>query len=269
MEPHSKNFAQDPYPGTQAVSRAIRLLKAFSDTRPELSLGELAEAAHLKKTTAFRLLSALESEGMLARGAQAEAYRLGPEIVAMGGLALRSSDLRSIGHPELEGLAQETGETATLEILVDGEVFIFDEVLSHYLLGTSQWIGTRWPVHATSTGKAILAYLPPDKCRALLACPLERFTEQTITLPESLETELEQVRQRGYSMVDEEMESGYVAFGAPVFNHEGHVIAAISIGGPTIRLTTERIPQLIHFVKEAAQHISMRMGYRLPGQTAS
>ena len=162
MKPNSKSSLPRPYPGTQAVQRAIHLLKAFSNLRPELSLSELAEFARLKKTTAFRLLTALESEGMLLRDPDTETYRLGPEVLALAGKALRSNDLRSASRPELERLAHETRETVTLEILAGDQVMILDEVFGGYLIGTAQWIGTRWPVHATSTGKVLLAYLPQE-----------------------------------------------------------------------------------------------------------
>src|SRR5262245_12218403 len=107
-----------PYPGTQAVRRAVALLKAFTDEQPEWGLTELARALKLNKTTAYRLLTALEKEGFVARS-PADAYRLGPEAIALGGRALRSNDLRSVSHAELEWLAQITKETATLEVFAD------------------------------------------------------------------------------------------------------------------------------------------------------
>jgi IclR family acetate operon transcriptional repressor len=254
-------MSNEPYPGTQAVLRAIRLLKAFSDSKPVLSLADLSAAAHLKKPTAFRLLTALESEGMVAREAGSEAYRLGPDLLALGGMALRSNDLRSASHTELERLAKETGETATLEILVETGVLILDEVVSEHLIATTHWIGTSWPVHATSTGKALLAYLPPEARRKFLQFPLRKFTPHTLVQPERLEDALNHIRQQGYAIAAEELEAGFVAIGAPICNFDGQVQAAISAGGPVTRLTPKRIDQIIPLVLQSAERISARLGY--------
>jgi DNA-binding IclR family transcriptional regulator len=145
----------EPYSGTQAVQRAVALLKVFSDAKPEWGLTELARAAGLNKTTVYRLLTALASEGLVARNPATEAYRLGPEAIAIGARALRSSDLRVVSHEYIEDLARRSDETATAEILVHGEVLIVDEVHSRSWLHASPSVGTRWPAHATSTGRVL------------------------------------------------------------------------------------------------------------------
>ena len=260
--------SNEPYPGTQAVLRAIKLLKAFSDNKPVLSLADLSAASQLNKSTAFRLLTALESEGMVARAAGSDAYRLGPDLLALGGVALRSNDLRSVSHAELERLARETGETATLEIQVEAGVLILDEVIGDHLVATTHWIGTSWPIHATSTGKVLLAYLAAEARQQILQLPLTKFTPQTIIQPELLEAELNNIRRQGYALAAEELETGYLAVGAPVFNFDGHVLAAISTGGPTTRLTSERVDRLIPLVLECASRISSRLGYAPGPQTS-
>src|SRR3970282_1195809 len=148
------------YPGAQAVARAIAVLKAFTDSNPQLTLAEITRATRLNRATAYRLLAALEKEGWVARNKESEACRLGPEAITLGARALRANDLRSVSRAELEALAQAAGETATLEVLADGEVLILDEVHGHHLVGSTPSIGTRWPAHATSTGKVLLAHLP-------------------------------------------------------------------------------------------------------------
>ncbi len=243
----------EPYPGTQAVLRAISLLKAFTDMQPELSLAELARCARLNKTTAYRLMKALESEGMVIRVSATDRYRLGPLLIALGGRAGRSNDLHFAGHPELEALARATGETATLEVLatVPGEppdeVLILIEVLGSHLLGISQYVGTRWPAAKTSTGKVMLASLPPEE-------------SMHIDLPGDLRRQLPRIREQGYAIADGDLEADYLAIGAPVRNHEGQVAAAISIGGPSNRLVPRR-EALIQQVIDAANRISQRLGY--------
>ena len=246
------------YPGAQAVARAIAVLKAFTDSNPQLTLADITRATRLNRATAYRLVSALEKEGLVARDQESEAYRLGPEAIALGARALRANDLRSVCHPELEALAQATGETATLEVLADGEVWILDEVLGHHLVGSAPSIGTRWPAHATSTGKVLLAHLP----ESALPRSLPQLTDKTITKPGALRRELAHIRERGHATNVAELEAGYNAVSAPVRNHEGNVVAAISISGPDARLTPGRMEEIAAMVREAAARISHRLGCR-------
>lgn len=252
---------KNPYSGTQAVLRAIALLKTFSDPQPEWTLGQLAAAAGLNKTTAYRLLSALESERMVTRNRATGAYRLGPEAIALGGRALRSNDLRFASQGELEDLARRVGEAASLEILVGNQVMILAEVPSSHLVATWQSVGTRFPAHATSTGKLLLAYLSEADRSAILQPPLARLTDKTITDLAELGRQLAQVRAQGFATAEGEMEPGYVAVSAPVRNHEGQVVAAVSIGGPDIRLYPQRLPEVITLVKATADRISGRLGW--------
>ncbi len=253
---------QDPYPGTQAVVRAITLLKAFTDEQPELNLADLAQLAGLNKTTTYRLLTALESEGMITRSPDTEAYRLGPETIALGGRALRANDLRLVSRAELEALAEAVDESTSLELLVEQEVLILDEVPGGHLVSPHQSIGTRWPAHATSTGKVLLAYLPPAALESRIEGPLVSLTAKTVTDLGRLAQELACIRQQGYAVVEEELEVGFTAIGAPVRDHNGQVVAAISVNGPTARLTPERIPEVVALVKKAADRISARLGFK-------
>jgi DNA-binding IclR family transcriptional regulator len=231
--------------GTQVVVRAVRMLKLFTPERPEWQPAELGEELGLTKTTTHRLLGALESEGLVARQPPGTAYRLGPAAIALGAQALRSGDLRSRVRPLLRELAAETGETASLEVLVDREVLILDEAAGPHLVGATAESGTRWPVHATSTGKALLAAMPPEVRRALLGeGPLRRFTKATITDPADLERELRQVAERGWASAVEELEAGYVAVGAVLLDPWGEVVGALSLGGPAQRIDAKRLAVL-------------------------
>ncbi|HET6617037.1 MAG TPA: IclR family transcriptional regulator [Gemmatimonadota bacterium] len=254
-----------PYAGTQSVRRAIALLKVFSDDRPDWGLTEIARAARLNKTTAYRLLTALEAEGMVARSSDGEAWRLGAGAIALGALALRSNDLVSVARPELELLVRDTGETATLEVLVGNEVLILDGAEGPSLVGASTEIGTRWPAHATSTGKVLLSHARPALRRARR---LRKLTPRTITDPERLDRELETVRARGWASAIEELETGYVAIGAPILGHDGSAVAAISIGGPAARLNRDRLQELAARVVQAAERTSRRLGARAQGMRA-
>lgn len=249
-------------PGAQAVARAVGLLKAFSDAHPAWRLADLARAARLHRATAHRLLAALEREGMVARDPSGDLYRLGPEAIALGARAARATDLRAVARPELEALAAHSGETATLEVLVESDMLILDEVLGTALIGATASLGTRWPAHATSTGKAVLAALPDARRRVVLGARLARCTDRTITSAAALARELAAVRRRGFASAVGELELGYVAVGAAVLDPERGPVAAVSVGGPAPRFSAARIAAVGRQVKAAAARVSTALGYR-------
>lgn len=252
----------EPYGGTQAVVRALSLLEVFTDNQPEWNLAGLTRAVGLNRTTLYRLLTALESFDIVTRDPETDRYRLGPGLIHLGGRAIRANPVRAVSKPELEKLAATTGETATLEILVGHEMMVIDEVSVDRLLGGTQSIGTRWPAYATSTGNAIMAHLTQTNLEALLQVPLPQLTPKTITSPDMLCRCLAQIRADGYAISVEALELGYTDIGAPVRNCDGQPVAAISVGGPTIRLTSARLPQIGALVRDAAIHISNGLGWR-------
>ncbi len=244
--------------GTQSVLRAIGLLKAFSREQPAMTLGELCAAERLTRTTGHRLLAALESEGLVARDPRGR-YHLGSTVIALGARAALGHDLRAACRPVLERLARETGETATLEVLSEGRMLIVDEVSGRHLVTATPEVGTRWPVYATSTGKALLATLGAGERRRLLAPPLTRYTPSTLTDPEALERELDRVRARGWATAVEELEVGAAAVAAAVRDPLGRAVGAISIGGPVSRLTRRRLAALGRGLRRAAAGLPSRM----------
>jgi IclR family transcriptional regulator, acetate operon repressor len=254
-----------PYPGTQAIRRAVSLLKAFSDDRPERTLVDLAGTVGLNKTTAYRALAALEREGLVQRIPDGDVYRLGPELIVLGARAVRSSDLRSLTRHELESLARDAGETATLEVPLEGEMMILDEVKAAGLVGVHAEIGTRWPLHATSTGKAFLAAVfELDGAAGLAEAGLQRalhaHTPHTLTMHDALHADLQRILDRGYATAYEELQPGYAAIASPIRNHERRPVGAISIGGPTSRVTKRRVRELGALVRLRAERISAALG---------
>ncbi len=253
--------------GAQSINRAIKLLKAFDDDHPTWELGQLAAALDLNKTTAFRILSALESEGLLERDDSGK-YHLGSEMIALGGRAARANNLRHVAHRHLRNLSQATGETVTLEIPRPGDnegdwvMLVIDEVLGKHLVGITQYIGTRLPIHATSTGKVVLAFTPDDQLRDRLTFPLADYTGRTRLTPEDLQADLAGVRDCHYSIVTGELEEGLVAIGAPVFDHNGAVKAAVSLVGPSVRITPRQAVPLAEQARQTAADISYAIGYR-------
>ncbi|MEO8198948.1 MAG: IclR family transcriptional regulator [Gemmatimonadota bacterium] len=263
MKHHPTNEGSRPT-GTQAVARAFSILGAFGDANPEWGLADLSRSLGLTRTTTLRLLSALEREGMVSRYGVAGAYRLGPRAIELGALAQRSNTLHDAAHGELELLAHETGETTSLEVLVGSDVLILDEVQGRHKLSPAPVIGARWPAHAASTGKVLLAARRRGEGliheEAPAAAPLIRLTPSTITSRARLNAELDRVSEQGFAIAVEELEDGYVAVGAPVRNHQGHIVAAISVGGPLPRFGPDRLNELVGPVRQCAERISRRLG---------
>jgi DNA-binding IclR family transcriptional regulator len=249
-------------PGTQSVLRAIALLKALTDGGREFDLNELTERVGLARTTTHRLLSALESEGLVARSRSSGGYRLGPVAIAMGAQALRANDLRELARPFLDHLASVSGETATLEIVSDGKMLIVDESSGRHLVMASADIGTAWAMHGTASGKAVLAAMSVRARERLLRGKLSALTGRTITNREALERELLRTATRGFATAREELTEGFSAVGGAIIDADGEPVAAIAVGGPPGRLQRARLDELGVSVAEAARQISALLGYR-------
>ena len=254
------------YEGTQAIARAFALLNMFDDTHPAWSLADLAAATKFKKDTAFRILSALEYEGIWQRTSGGD-FQLGSALIVLEGRAVRANRLRAVVHLYLTELVRQTRESATLDVLLLEKdappvLIVIDELLGPHQLGMSQYIGAHIPAHATAPGKVLLAYQPRDLLRDALPEALSAETEYTITSRDQLMDALAEIPELGFATTMHELELGIMATGAPIFDHHGEVKAAISIGGPSSRITPERLIDYGHMTVEVANAISHQLGFR-------
>lgn len=240
--------------GAQAALRAIRLLKLFSNERPEMSLVELSRSAGLNKTTTHRLLQALQSESLVQKSPGSGRYSLGTGLMALGVQALASSDLRRRVRPALKSLARETGETATLEVPFEDSMLILDEVAGRHVVAAAGNVGTHWPLHATSTGKAYLAFDPQRF--ADIDGPWQGLATNTVVTKDALAAQLEVVRQRGYAETVDELEDGYTAVATVLRGPLGELAGTLSIGGPTPRLDATRRRELGRTLCAQAQRLT-------------
>jgi DNA-binding IclR family transcriptional regulator len=165
------------------------------------------------------------------------------------------------GRPVCRALAQQVGETVNLAILSGRDALYLDQAAGPAALSPHNWAGQRIPVHATSDGKVLLAYLPAAELNECLAPPLARCTDRTITDPARFPELLAEVRRRGFATAVEELEAGLTAIAAPVRNAEGKVIASVSASGPSFRIPADRIPALAAAVRRAADEVSRRLGW--------
>ncbi|MBC7224453.1 MAG: IclR family transcriptional regulator [Anaerolineae bacterium] len=246
-----------------SVVRAARLLKTFSRERPELGITELANLLNLPPSSVYRLVSSLESEGLMEQDPTTGKYRLSLELFLLGAQVLNQVGLGESSLPFLRRLAEESGETVNMGILRNGRVVYLHKVDSPKVIRASFAIGDQAPAHCTAIGKVLLAYLSDREVEELVRQhPLEKWGPNTITSLEALKEELQRTRERGYSLDDEEFAPNIRCIGAPVRDHLGQVVAGIAISGPAHRLSLERLEELREPILETACQISQRMGYR-------
>lgn len=228
---------------TQSLDRAITLLNAVAAASgPDATATALAKRCGLNRATAWRLLTTLESHGMVDRDTHTGRYSIGLTVVELASSA-GYQGLVATARPVLERVCAETGETADLAIVRQTGLTYVDEVAPSAIVA-AQWLGRVVPLHATSTGKALLAWLPPEEVEHLLGGHLERFTDTTITDRRRLELELATTRQNGYGVCRGELESSLLGVSAPVLDGRGRPLAVVSIWGPRERVAESRLSEL-------------------------
>jgi DNA-binding IclR family transcriptional regulator len=244
------------------LRKAMDVLALFSLERREFGVLEASAALSRPKSTVSRWLSAMEEADFLERDPETSRYRLSLRLTALGDVARHSTSLQRSARPSLKWLAERTGETANLTLLVGIEAVNVEVADSPRPVMHLGWVGRRLPVHATASGKVLLAHADDATKATVLGSALERFTPETITSSQEFGAELELVRTRGYATVWAELESDLAAVAAPVRDHTGVVVAAIAIGGPVSRCARPRLDALAVDVLSAARSLSERMGYR-------
>jgi DNA-binding IclR family transcriptional regulator len=243
------------------LRKTMEVLTLFSLTRREIGVVELAASLGRPKSTVSRWLVAMERAGFLDRDAESNRYRLSLRLAALGEVARQTTTLQRSARPSLKWLAEQTGETANLTVLVGLEAVNIEVVDSPRPVMHVGWIGRRLPMHATASGKVLLAYADEAALKAVLASGLEQFTPQTITNFDALREELQLIRDCGYATVWAELEPDLAAVAAPVRDHRGEVIAAIAIGGPVSRCPRHQLDTLALRVLEAGRELSGKMGH--------
>jgi DNA-binding IclR family transcriptional regulator len=249
----------------RAVERAMQILSSFDGEHAERGVSEIAEVTGLHKATAHRLIMTLLNCGFLERAPDGERFCLGLRVVELGLGALRRLDVRQAAIPYMQRLVERFDETCDLSIFDRGRVLYVEVVHSEHSLTIAAQIGIHLPAHCTASGRVFLALLPPEVVEPVLAAPLTACTEKTITSPARLREELEATRQRGYGLDDEEFEEGIRAVSAPIRDMDGYVVAALSVPGPSNRLTPERIPEIAQALVEAASAVSAHVLRPEPG----
>jgi IclR family pca regulon transcriptional regulator len=247
----------------EALTRGLEILSLFSSDQPSLSLMEVVAALKINKSTAYRVLSTLETLGYLERDANTRRYRPSLKVLELGFTALNSLEVRQVARPYLERLAQEVNETASLGMLNGMDVVYIDRVRNRSIVGVVLGVGSHVSAHCTALGKVLLAYLPQEELKSrLVQSNLTALTPRTFVEPSKLLDELELIRQRGYAINDEELAIGLRAVAAPIRDLSQKTVAAINVSGPVTTISLRRLKnELAPAVVETAAQISAALGY--------
>ena len=246
-----------------SVTSALLVLKVFSEDEAEIGISSLAKRLGLAKSTVHRLAVTLASEGFLEQNPENGRYRLGLSLFALGALVRRRMDVSNQARPLLGVLRDKTQEAVHLAILAQTSIMYLYNLESAQAIGIRSYIGARKPAYCTCEGRVLLAFAPPEAVAAVIKEGLVARTPKTITDPKALQRALEEVRQAGHAIDDEESEVGMRGIAAPIRDISGKVIAAVSLAGPIQRLTKKELRGFAPQVMATADAISARLGYKV------
>jgi DNA-binding IclR family transcriptional regulator len=245
-----------------SVLRALAILEFVGASYKETGVTEVSAGLNLHKSTVSRLMSTLASRGFLRQNHATGRYSLGLRIAALGSICLSQIDVRQQARPYLEELMEASGEAVHLGILDDGHAVYIDKVESSQVLTMRSRVGASAPIHCTALGKAMCAYLPEATVREWLAKRgMKQHTANTIVNPDDYIAHLATVQALGYASDDEEHEEGIRCIAVPIMDHTGRPVAAVSISGPTVRMSREKVREILPSLIRAGRELSASMGF--------
>jgi IclR family acetate operon transcriptional repressor len=250
----------EPPAAVQSVDRAVRVLEILA-REGEAGVSEVARQLGVHPSTASRLIGALLGHELVEHQGRRGKYRLGIGLLRLAGATAGQLDLTTQAQPICDALAAELDETTNVAITSGGVVINVCQAQGSTAVAAQNWVGRRTVLHATSSGKVLLAHMSEEAREEVLAGPLERFTPHTLTSAKRLREELESVRREGCAYAFEEFEEGLNAVAAPIRGRDGSVVAAISASGPAYRLSGEAITEACAAVVRAGAEVSRRLGF--------
>ncbi|UTR12054.1 IclR family transcriptional regulator [Evansella sp. LMS18] len=241
----------------KSIDKLFDILECFLDGQDELTITEIRQKTSFPKSTIFRLLATLEDRNYIKKDSATHRYSLGFKFFHLGSRVQNSLEVRKIALPEMQNLAQKTHETIGLNIVEGLGRICIEKIDSPHKVRNYVRLGSSNPLTKGASGKLLLAFLPLERQKEAL--------DQLAGSPEerdSLEQEIEQIHQNGYSLTKEERIQGSFSISAPLYDYSNQVIAGLSIAGPTQRLTPDYQKDLVKFLRESANDISEQLGYR-------
>lgn len=244
----------------KSLDRAMAVFEYLSQSQGK-PLTALAEETGQSPATVYRILVTLEGRGLVEFDSEEQVWQIGPRAFVIGTRFLRRTSLVDRARPIMRKLMDVTGETANLGVEKEGAVLFLSQVETHASIRAFFPPGTLSAMHASGIGKALLAHMDSERLTRLLkTAELTRFTEHSIIDASALRQDLETIRERGYSVDNEEKNEGMRCIAAPVFDMNKEAIAGISVSGPTSRVGTSKIERLSRPVIEAAHELTLAIG---------
>lgn len=247
----------------QAVSHALDLLEQFHDDVDELGVTELSKRLKLHKNNVFRLLATLESRGYIEQNKATENYRLGLKALELGQTFIKQMGLLRQAKPILEQIVEDCNETSYVAIYKENHTVYLDVVETNLTVRVVSRVGSRLPAYCTAAGKVHMAFMTDEELEDLLGeIKFIQHTPTTIGNAEGLKAQLAKIRELGYAFDDEELDLGVRCIAAPIRDYTRRIVGAISISGPSMRLSNERVDEeLVPLVLKASSDLSTRLGY--------
>ncbi len=245
-----------------SVDKALIIIKLLAEKGRDMKLTEISEELDINKGTLHGLISTLKFHGFIDQDGKTQKYRLGLYLIELGDIASKSLDIFQITSPIIEEVSNRLQETVHIAKLDNFDVVYVDKKESKQSMRIYTSIGSRNPAYCTGVGKAMLAYLDEDTLNMLLPEKVEKFTPNTVTDKEEFIKRLRLIKEKGYALDNEEFSIGLKCVAAPIFNHEGKAIYGLSVSGPSVRMTEEKIQESIKLIKLAAEKISHKIGYK-------
>lgn len=248
----------------QAVSHALDLLEQFHGDVDELGVSELSKRLKLHKNNVFRLLATLESRGYIEQNKATENYRLGLKTLELGQTFIRQMGLLRQSKPVLDTLVSECNETSYVAVLKDFNIIYLDAVETDMIVRVVPRVGSQMPAYCTAAGKIHLAHMSDEELENYFQQrEFKPFTDKTITDREELKKQLRLVVDNGYAVDDEELDIGVKCVSAPIRDYTRRIIGAVSISGPSMRFSPERMDkELIPLALKASEEISIKLGFQ-------
>lgn len=245
------------------LDKALRILTLFSSEEPEWGITELAMRVGMPKSTVFRVLKVLASHEFLIQDPLTRRFRLGLGALQLGHRAYEGLELRQVALPVLNRIAALIGETVTLQVLNQehDRAVCIERAQRQSGLRLIMEVGNTAPLHAGSSSKALLAFLPAERIESVIARGLPALTPATIVDPEHLRRDLAEIRARGYALSFGETDEGTTGVSVPILDGRGSVIASLTIAGPATRLNRSTIPRCIELAREGVRQIAQDLGF--------
>ncbi|MFA5577119.1 MAG: IclR family transcriptional regulator [Tissierellaceae bacterium] len=247
----------------QSVDRTLSILEVLSDYKEGLGTTEIGEKVNLHKSTVHRLLATLIYKGYVVQDKTTNKYKMTLKLFELGNKAIADIDMLSTSKIYTKKLMESLNEVVHLVIRDNTDIVYIDKVEADNTIRMASNIGKRAPLYCTSVGKAMMAYMEEELVEEIWdKSDIVKLTTNTIVDFNIFRKELKEIGQKGYAEDDEENEIGVRCVGAPVFNYRGEIEGAISISGPTIRFTKDKVEEFGEEVKKYAKKISRELGYR-------